>query len=340
MNTKIKYIYLAIAIIACAVSSAKYTIIIHPEKNSIRFASAQWKPTSPKFLNWVDSEKSDPYYRYECKVWAPLPETVTAGTTFTQTAKDCKGKQYANMINQEILEGSTDVRDSGVAYVDKTNFKVIENLENTQESKGTKSVYLTILNPVQGQSGIYQVSDGKSGTFPAYINMTDSGGNWILVARYTAPPSTSVSWSEFGVKGNKIITYTNDASKYPVLPNNSINGSSQMMVKHSNTTWTSLYGSWQTFATFAANTSIGTAGFPVNTSIGAKTMFIRANGWMGSIPQNMTSIVGLFNVYGNSGVCGGANTVGSNKMCITYTGDNTAHFDYTSLKEFYIKASN
>lgn len=340
MKYKQKYLSLAIALMVGTISYANYTIIINPDKSSINFTAAQWKTTTPKFIGWVDAEKNDQYYRYECGAWAPLPETVIEGTTFTQTAKNCKSHQYANMINQEMKEGTKEVRDSGVAYIDKTNFKVVENLENTQESKGVKSAYLTIINPVQGQSGIYQVSNGKSGTFPAYVNMTDSGGNWILIARWTSSPSTNVAWNGFGVKGNTMSTYTNSASTYPVVPTGSINSSSQMMVKNANASWTSLYGTWQTFSTFDASTVIGTSGFPVNTSIGAKTMFIRANGWNGVVPQDMTSIVGLFNTYSNKGVCGGANIVGSNKMCITYTNDNASHFDLTNIKEFYIKSLN
>lgn len=340
MNIKRKILALSVATAISTISYANYTIVINPDKSSISFSKPQWNKTDSKFIAWVDPTKDNEFYRYECKTWTPAPETVAAGKSFTQTSKDCKGKQFAQMVDQEVNNVTKEIRNVGEPYVDTNNEKVLTDLTNTQEAVGTKSVYLTIINPVQGQSGIYQISDGKSSSFPAYVNMTDGGGNWILIARWTSSPNGSIAWNSFGVKGNKMSTYTNNASAYPVIPNNSINESSQMMVKNYNNSWISSFGTWQSFATFSANTVIGASGFPANTSIGSKTMYIRANGWNTVVPQDMTSIVGLFNRYGNGGVCGGANVVGSNKMCITYTNDNASHFDSTSLKEFYIKSLN
>lgn len=93
-------------------------------------------------------------------------------------------------------------------------------------------------------------------------------------------------------------------------------------------------------STFAPGTVIGSSGISAKTSIGNKTLFIRANGWSTQIPQDMTSIVGFFSAYSNTGVCGGANVVGSKPMCLTYTNDSGSHLDSTSLKEAYIKALN
>ena len=96
--------------------------------------------------------------------------------------------------------------------------QISTNLTHSQEATGTKTAFLTIVNPVQGQNGIYQITDGKNGTFPAYVNMTDDGGKWILIARWTASPSGTVTFNNFAVKGNSITTYTNSSASYPVIP--------------------------------------------------------------------------------------------------------------------------
>lgn len=343
MNMKNKTLYLALmaAAITGTVSYAEYTVVINPDKSSISFSKPQWIKTDPKFIGWADPATDNEFYRYECKTWTPKPETVESGKKFTQTATDCKGKQFAQMIDQELNNTTNKLRDVGEPYIDSKNEKVLTDLTNTKESVGTQSVYLTIINPVQGQSRIYQISDGKSGSFPAYVNMTDDGGQWILVARWAADPSVPLAtWNDLGVKGNKMLTYSNNASNYPVVPSNSINASSKMLVKNYNTSWTATFGTWQSFSTFNASTVIGPSGFSANTSIGAKTLFIRANGWNTIVPQDMTSVFGLFNTYGNGGVCGGNNRVGPNPMCISYTNSSGSHFDLTSIKEVYIKALN
>lgn len=340
MKKKALYLTLIAAAITGTISYANYTIIINPDKSSISFSKPQWIKTDAKFVGWIDPAKDNEFYRYECKTWTPAPETEALGKTFTQTANDCKGKQFAQMIDQEVNNVTKEVRNVGEPYIDTNNEKVLTNLTNTQDAVGTKSVYLTILNPVQGQSGIYQISDGKSGSFPAYVNMTDDGGNWILIARWTASPAGTVTFNNFAVKGNPITTYSNSSSSYPVLPTGSKNESSRMLIKSYGANWIASFGTWQSFSTFAPGTVIGSSGISAKTSIGAKTLFIRANGWYTQIPQDMTSIVGFFSAYSNTGVCGGANVVGSKPMCLTYTNDSGSHFDSASLKEAYIKALN
>lgn len=337
-NKTLKLSLLATALIG-TLSYAQYTIIINPDKSSISFSKPQWVEIEPTLLGYEEPNKDNQYYRYDCTNWTPAPETVLVGTTFTQTATDCKGKKFAKMAKQEKNNITNEIRQTET-YIDETNEQVSTNLTHTQEATGTKTAFLTIVNPVQGQSGIYQITNGKNGTFPAYVNMTDDGGNWILIARWTASPSGTVTFNNFAVKGNSITTYTNSSASYPVIPSGTKNESSRMLIKSSGSGWTSTFGSWQSFSTFTPGTVIGPSGIPANTPIGAKTLYIRANGWPSVIAQDMTSIVGFFTTYGNSGPCGGANVVGSNKICLTYTNDSASHFDSSSLKEAYIKALN
>lgn len=337
-NKTLKLSFLAAALMG-SLSYAQYTIIINPDKSSISFSKPQWTEIEPTLLGYEEPSKDNQYYRYDCTNWTPAPETVLVGTTFTQTATDCKGKKFAKMAKQEKNNITNEIRQTET-YIDETNEQVSTNLTHTQEATGTKTDFLTIVNPVQGQSGIYQITDGKNGTFPAYVNMTDDGGNWILVARWTTSPAGAIRFNNFAVKGNPIRTYTNDPNNYPVAPNSIKNESSTMLIKSFGAGWTSMFGSWQSFSTFTPSTVIGPSGIAANTSIGPKTLYIRTNGWVGILPQDMTSTVGFMTTYGNSGPCGGANKVGSNKICIVYSDDSTSHFDIKSLKEAYIKALN
>lgn len=340
MNLKKKTLILAMAMLTGSMSYAQYMVIINPDKSSISFSKPQWVETTPAFVSWQSPSADDEFYRYECQTWSPAAETIDAGTTFTQTSKDCKGKQYAQMAKQEKNTATQEIRRTEL-YIDKTQEQVSTGLTKTRDTQGTKTKYLVIANPVQGQSRIYQVSDGKGGSFPAYVNMTDDGGQWVLVARWVADPSyPMVTWNDLGVKGNRMLTYTNSASNYPVVPANNTNTSSRMLVKNYNTSWTKDFGTWQSFATFSSTDKVGKSGFPASTSIGAKTLFIRANGWESLVPQDMTSVFGLFSQYSNAGPCGGNNRVGPNPMCVSFSNSSNAHFDLSSVKEVYIKAAN
>ena len=339
MNIKKATLFLAIAALTGTISYAKYTIIINPDKSAITFSKPQWLEIDSLLVGWEEPSVDNEFYRYDCTTWTPAAETVLAGETFTQTANDCKGKKFAKMAKQEKNTVTQQIRQTET-YIDKNQEQVETGLTHTKEMIGTKTAYLTVVNPVSGQSGIYQVTDGKNGTFPAYVNMTDDGGKWILIARWTSSPSGIVTFNNFAVKGNPIKTYSNQSATYPVAPTGTINDSSRMLIKSYGSGWTSAFGSWQSFSTFTPGTIIGPSGIAANTPLGPKTLFIRANGWPSELAQGMTSTVGFFNVYSNGGQCGGSGRVGSNPICFTYTDDYAVHFDLSSLKEAYIKALN
>jgi len=333
---------LAIAVaLTCAtkVIANEYTVIINPDKNSIKFVNQEWRKIESLFIKWVDVDESSEDYRFNCLNWTPAPETIVKGEPFIQTSNECSGKQVAQFVRQEQNINTGLIRQTE-EYIDTSKEQILNELTDTREAVGTKISSLQIIDPVAGRNGIYQISDGKGGTVPAYVNMIDDGGKWILVARWVTSPYTALTWNEFGVKGNTIKTYSNDQVNYPVLPQNIINTSSRMMFKGGSAAWISLFGNWQSFDMFEQNSYITNAGFSVNTSIGSKTMYIRANGWPTTYTPNMSSAMGLHTQYGNSGPCGGESKVGSNPICITLGGNSTSHFDTKNIKEFYIKANN
>lgn len=338
-NKKVKLISMASLALFCGLSYAKYEVIIGTME--VKFKQVEWLAIEPKSLGWADAEKTNPQYRYECTNWAPLPEDEMINVTYTQTATNCKGIQYQSYIKQEKNQTTGEIRTVGSAYNDENDSKIATGLTNTKEAVGTSTSYLMIVNPVAGQSGIYNISDGQGNTAKAYVDMTTAGGNWILVGRWTQLPagSTKRNFQDVAMRGGKILSYSNDTSNFPVLPSGSVNLSSAMMVKNANPTWTSMFGAWQTFGTFAKGQNIG-GGFSVNTPNGTSKLYSEAGGWPGQRPTDMTDTFGLWPVAGAGGPCGGAGIAGSNRICPSFSYATAPHFDVTSLKEIYVKSKN
>jgi len=204
--------------------------------------------------------------------------------------------------------------------------------------------YLKIVNP-QASSGIYNVTNGQGGTFPAYVDMSMDGGYWLLIARWTNYPASAgdKSFNNVVVKGQNLATYTMDATNYPVVPSGYSNTSTRALFASGNATWVSRYGQWQSFNTFASGSTINSGGFSVSTPLGAKTLYAVVTGWAsdGTTSAPMSSVFGLWTAYGNGGDCGGAGIVTPNRICAALSnGLQANHLDYTSVKSLYIKASN
>lgn len=338
-NKKIKALSMASLALFCGLSYAQYEVIIGTVE--VKFKPIEWLEIAPKSLGLVDLPKTDPLYRYGCSNWAPLPADELINTTYTQTATNCKGMQYESYIKQEKNAVTGEIRDKGVAYNDEASGKEMSNLTNTQDAVGTATSYLMIINPVAGQSGIYEITDGLGNKARAYVDMNTAGGNWILVGRWTQLPAGSAkrNFQDVAMKTGKILSYSNDTTNFPVIPSGSVNISSAMMVKNANPTWTSMFGTWQTFSTFNKGQNIA-SGFSVSTPIGSKKLYSEAGGWPGQRPTDMTDTFGLWPVAGAGGPCGGAGIAGSNRICPSFSYATAPHFDVTSLKEIYVKSKN
>lgn len=229
-----------------------------------------------------------------------------------------------------------------VYTITATNSVGVSSTKTTSVS--VTNSYLRILNP-QSSSGIYNVTDGKGGSMPVYVNMTMDGGHWLLINRWIKLTSTAEekTFNNVVVNGQNLSTATIDAVNYPVIPSGYTNSSSRAMYTSSNTGWTDIYGAWQSFNTFSSNTILGSNGFSANTPVGTKTFYAVTTGWVidGVTTAPMSTFFGLWTAYGNSGACGGADIVTPNRICggLSYLLQEK-HLDSTSVKSLYIKASN
>lgn len=215
-----------------------------------------------------------------------------------------------------------------------------------KEPEAPANLALSIVNPVPNSDGIYQITDSAGGTFPAYVDMTTDGGYWILAFRWTLPPApvNSRTFNNLVVKGQPISGYSVLPATFPAIPAGRVtaNPATEYLLRSSNATWTSLFGTWQRMNTFNATTDaiVHNVGVPAVTSIGNRTMHGHRTGW-GS-PTTMNLVLGFWTVAGPNGHCGGAGIVGTNKCCpVGSQGDGGSHYDGTnSVKQVYLRAVN
>lgn len=278
---------------------------------------------------------------FTCTLWSPDPSTIAKDTAFTQTANDCVVTQ--SRTRSESYKSPSDA--TFVAAGTMTETKQLTGQSKSRESVGTMetpSNYMKVLNAVPGVNGIYTIDAGSQGTFNAYVDMTTDGGYWILVANWTAALPNAASGrthKQINVKGQPISGYTSNPTTYPIIKDGIINTSSYGLFKHGNTTWKNTYGDWQVMETVDSTFVYGINGFPVRTSTGAtKTMWHKGAGWTSTESAMITDYFGFNMRWGNSGPCGGSGNKGSNVCPYLYT-SYPYHFDFSTNKQFYLKAS-
>lgn len=278
---------------------------------------------------------------FTCTLWSPDPSTVTKDTAFTQTANDCVVQQ--TRTRSESFKAASDP--SFTPAGEMTENKQLTAQTKTRQAVGTKEQptnYMKVLNAVPGVNGIYTIDAGSQGTFNAYVDMKTDGGYWILVANWTSALPSAASarrHKQINVKGQPISGYTSNPTTYPIIKDGIINTSSYGLLKHGNTTWKNTYGDWQVMETVDSSFVYGVNGFPVRTSTGAtKTMWHKGAGWAKTESALSTDNFGFNMRWGSSGPCGGDGVPGGNVCPYLYT-SYPYHFDYSTLKQFYLKAS-
>lgn len=216
----------------------------------------------------------------------------------------------------------------------------------TQQDNQLPNLALSVINPIEGSSGIYQVTDSEGATFPAYVDMVTDGGYWVLAARWsgTVASANARTFNNLVVRDQPISGYSVNPSTHPAIPAGRItqNPALEYHLRSANTSWISSFGTWQRMSTFENLNAIIVhgVGVPAVTSVGNRTLHGHRTGW--SQNTDMSWTLGFWTVAGASGVCGGAGRVGTNKCCpVISNGDGGAHYDSsTAIKQVYLRASN
>lgn len=216
----------------------------------------------------------------------------------------------------------------------------------TQPDTALPNLALSIVNPVAGSSGIYQVTDSNGDTFSAYVDMATDGGYWVLAARWSGSVAAANqrTFNNLVVRDQPISGYSVNPSTHPAIPAGRItqNPALEYHLRSANTTWINAFGAWQRMSTFenSNQTIVHGVGVPAVTPIGNRTMHGHRTGWYQNTDMSWT--LGFWTVSGNSGVCGGAARVGTNRCCpVISNEDGGSHYDATTaIKQVYLRASN
>lgn len=323
MINMIKKITLASALSVALPAVAVENIIRTP----VPTIPTNWVKASPLLGDWMKTAEPT------CAAWTPLPEEVEKNLAFTQS-RECKTPETRTVQERQYNRVMDAYRLVGDPVVESRESVTNER----QQAVGTKfNVGFVVLDATPGVDGIYMVLDKRTGdTFSAYVNMTDDGGNWVLVAYWIKPSDFSRRFNEIGVKGKEIKTYSKDPIQFPVPPAGFINGSSRALLKSENSGWIQQYGTWQSYDVFEDG-DVSYTGFPANSSKGNVTLFVIGNAW--SAPQLPESIFGFSPTYGPSEACGGNGKTGKTKICpISNLSGWSSHAEGSARKFYFLKA--
>lgn len=210
-------------------------------------------------------------------------------------------------------------------------------IRNYQMVPGKKPSPVTI-----DSSGIYTLQNMSTGeSNNVYVEKVGTE-DYMLIANWTSFGTQDRSWRDLVQKGYNFVPYDeiSDATR-PVWPTATLNKSEKWMFTSDRFGWRTLYGDYQTANTFdsaKANIAAGEA-IPVSTPLGNKNFYTGGSAWN----QNtlITDPIRIWTHADNSGPCGGAGIVGSDKICpiisATWGSGGDFHADKTGTKRLYLK---
>jgi hypothetical protein len=198
--------------------------------------------------------------------------------------------------------------------------------------------------PVVGVSGVYQIYDNQGGLFSAYVDMVSDGGYWILDAIWTTSPAAAlqVTFARGMQKGKPLYGYSNNPTVFPVIPTGKFpaNPAEEWMLQVDSAGWKTRYGDWQRGTLFPSNkvSIAATEKVPVITPLGPKDLYGHRSGWY--LATEMTWGIGFWTIAGPSGPCGGNGQPGTDRICPVMDPSYGQHADFTSVKRYFLRASN
>jgi len=212
----------------------------------------------------------------------------------------------------------------------------IRNYQMVQGKKSNPGVTID-------SSGIYtlqNVSTGESNN--VYVEKVGAE-EYMLIANWTSSGTADRSWRDMTQKGFNFVPYNelNDPER-PAWPTPVLNNSDKWMFTSDCAGWVSRYGAYliaNTFDSSKTQIAVGEA-IPVNTPLGNKNIYSGSSAW--SQVTAMTDPIRLWTHPDNSGPCGGAGIIGTDKICPIISASwgqvaSSWHTDQTGTKRMYLK---
>ena len=216
-----------------------------------------WIAASPTYTAWENSEDI-----YNCSNWSPAVNTVKIGTTFTQTATDCKQSQTRNRQDREQETTTLAFRNVGSPVIENQTITV----NDTRSATGSMEAWVS--------------------TTPSYTAWVNTGSitacsNWspatstVTINTSFTQTATDCQQVQTRNKQNReqettTLAYRNVGS--PVVENQSITISNTRSAIGTKETWVATTSTYTTWANSGAITSC-TNWSPAVTTVNTGTVF-------------------------------------------------------------------
>lgn len=232
------------------------TITVSDTRSSIGTLES-WKTTTPLYTTWINSGTIS-----SCTNWSPSVNTVKTGSTFTQTATDCKQTQTRNRQDREQETTTLAFRNVGSPVIENQ----IITVNDTRSATGTMEAWVS--------------------TTPVYTAWVNTGSvtscsNWspatntVTVNTSFTQTATDCQQAQTRNKQNReqettTLAYRNVGS--PIVENQSITVTNTRTATGIKETWVAATSTYTTWVNSGAITSC-TNWSPAVTTVNTGTVF-------------------------------------------------------------------